>query len=357
MRRLTLIPLVLLASVLLSACGTPSAASWPGLAADKSNAYLANGAYVYAVRLSDGAKLWQYPDKSGTEQFFSNPVITPDGQLLIGSAGRDNALISLDPATGKEKWAAPFVASDHWVASPLVVDQTIFAANNNGSLYALQLSTGQMSWTLPIGRSLWGAPVTNGKLVFVTSLDHSLYAVDPAAQKIVWKTDLGGSAPGSPSVSADGSTLYVGSFARKVFAVDAASGAIRWTAAVKDWIWNTPILDGDSVYAADISGNLYSLGAPNGKNAWPTVQPDTAITGSPLALPNGVAVVTESGGLYAYDPTGSPLWPSVNIGGKIYTSPVASGDLILVAPMGSQYLLYAVNNKDGSMLPWHFDGK
>ncbi len=357
MKRLTLISLVLLVALALSACGTPISSSWPGLAADNTNAYLANGAFVYAVRLSDGSKAWQYPDKSGTEQFYSNPVITPDGQLLVGSAGQDKALISLDPATGKEKWAAPFKGSDHWVASPLVVDQTIYAGNNNGSLYALSLATGQLSWTLPIGRSLWGAPVTNGKLIFVTSLDHFLYAVDPETRKIVWKTDLGGSSTGSPSVSKDGSTLYIGSFAKKVFAIDAASGSIRWTADIKDWVWGAPTLDGDSLYAADISGNVYSFGAPNGKNAWPDTKPGGAITGSPLALSNGVVVATETGGLYAYDSQGGPLWPSVNIGGKIFTSPVASGDLILVAPMGGQYLLYAVNNKDGSMLPWHFDGK
>jgi outer membrane protein assembly factor BamB len=74
-------------------------------------------------------------------------------------------------------------------------------------------------------------------------------------------------------------------------------------------------------------------------------------------LQNGVAVVTESGFVYAYKPDGSTLWPPVNIGGKIYTTPVLAADRILVAPMGAQYLLYAVNSKDGSTLPWHFDGK
>ena len=119
--------------------------------------------------------------------------------------------------------------------------------------------------------------------------------MDPNAQKIVWKTDLGGSIPAAPLMATDGADLYVGSFARKVFAVDTATGAIRWTADLKDWVWDTPALDGDTIFAADISGNLYSLGAPNGKNAWPEVKPDGAITASPVAVPNGVVVATESG--------------------------------------------------------------
>jgi outer membrane protein assembly factor BamB len=214
-----------------------------------------------------------------------------------------------------------------------------------------------LAWSVPVGRSLWGAPSTDGKLIFVTSLDHFLYAVDPNSDKVVWKTDLGGSVPGSPFVAADGGSLYLGSFARRVYAVDPARGAVRWTANLQDWIWSAPTLIGNSVYTADISGNVYSLGATDGKNAWPPVKPDGPITGSPLALSNGVAVATESGFLYAYKPDGSTLWPPVNIGGKIYTTPVLAGDRILVAPMGGQYLLYAVNSKDGSVLPWHFDGK
>ncbi len=359
MKRLTVISLILLASVLLSACATgTSTASWPGLAADKDNAYLANGQFVYAVRLADAAKIWQYPAQGGTAEFFSDPVLTPDGQLLVGSSGRDNALYSLDPAKGTSKWAVPFTANDRWVASPLVVGNTIYAPNNNGTLYALQLATGQLAWSVPVGRSLWGTPSTDGKLIFVTSLDHFLYAVDPNSHKVAWKTDLGGAIPSSPFVASDGSSVYLGSFAKKVYAVDTGKGAVRWSADLKNWAWSTPILIGDTLIASDISGNLYSLAAASGKNTWPEVKPDGPITASPLALPDGgVVVATESGFLYAYKPDGSLLWPPVNIGGKIYTAPVLAGDRILVAPMGAPHWLYAVNSKDGSLVQWFFDGK
>ena len=362
MKRFLLISLVVLGAVLLSACsGSVSASSWPGLAADDKMAYLANGSFIYAVRITDGTKAWQYPDKSGTQQFYANPVVTTDGQVLVGSAGRDNQLTSLDTASGQQKWATPFVAGDRWVAPPLVAGDTVYAANNDGTLYVLKLATGEKLWALPISHDLWGAPVTNGKLIFVTSLDHFIYAVDPQAHKIVWKVDLGGSAPGSPVVSSDGSTLFIGSFAKKVFAVDSASGSMRWTADTKDWIWDAPTLGGDSLFAADISGNIYSLGAPNGKNAWSTLQPDGPITGSPLVLTGSTSqpgdsmlVATESGSLFAFDATGTKMW-DVTVSGQIYTSPVAAGDVILVAPLNTDFLLAAVS-KDGKLL-WKFTGK
>ena len=170
-------------------------------------AYLANGSFIYAVRLNDGTKAWQYPaDKAGTHLFYANPVLTSDGQLLVGSAGQDYQLTNLDIATGTMKWI--FAATDRWVAAPLVVGDTVYAANNDGTLYALKLATGEKLWTLHISRDLWGAPVTNGKLIFVTSLDHFLYAVDPQAHKVAWKINLGGSAPGSPAVSSDANVFF-----------------------------------------------------------------------------------------------------------------------------------------------------
>ncbi len=362
MKSLTLISLVLLGAVLLSGCSGSATigASWPGLAADTNNAYLAAGQYVYAVRLSDGAKVWQYPEKAGSQIFDSNPVLAPDGQLLVGSSGNDHSLVSLDPATGQAKWAAPFTgATDRWIAPPLVVTDTVYAPNNDGTLYALKLSSGEELWSLPISHSLWSAPVTDGKLVYLTSLDHFLYAIDPQGRKIVWKTDLGGPAPGSPAVSADGATLYIGSFASRIFAVNTADGSIRWSVKTTGWVWGTPVVNGSTLYAADINGQLYSLNTSDGSNAWAAVQPDGPITASLLLRTDGVIAATESGSLYAFDHNGARVWNASLIeagkGGTIYTTPVASGNLILDAPLSADFLLAAVNQNGG--LVWKFTGK
>lgn len=355
MKRLAFFFLIGTAALALSACGTATKVSWPGLAADADNAYLAEGSTVYAARLSDGIKVWTFPDKSSGQSFISNPTIAPDGQVLVASAGTDKGLYSLDPKTGRENWAGPLVADNHWVASPLVVGDTIYAPNNNGSLYAAELETGLLKWSLPLAGSLWSTPTSNGKLVFVTSIEHTMYAVDPEKHTVAWQQDLEGSAPGAATVSSDGSTLYVGSFGSKVFALDAASGAIRWTAEARDWVWGAPAQSGDTVFAADLSGRLYSLGSVNGKNAWPSLSPDGAIIANPIVLGDGVLVATESGSLYAFDNQGSKIW-DINVGGQIYTTPVIAGDKILVAPMKGNALISAVS-MDGKLLPWSFSGK
>jgi outer membrane protein assembly factor BamB len=90
------------------------------------------------------------------------------------------------------------------------------------------------------------------------------------------------------------------------------------------------------------------------KTNWAPIQPDGPITASALVVDDFILVATESGSIYEVDQEGrSKLWSQ--LGGKIYTAPVASGDLILVAPLGADAYLYAYG-KDGR-LAWEFPVK
>jgi outer membrane protein assembly factor BamB len=84
---------------------------------------------VYAVELSTGSEVWRYPvEPNNKHQFFAAPTLTPDGQLLVGSAGTEHVLLSLDPVTGEEIWTVPFLGSKGpWMAAPLVFDNRIYA--------------------------------------------------------------------------------------------------------------------------------------------------------------------------------------------------------------------------------------
>jgi outer membrane protein assembly factor BamB len=86
------------AAILLSSCTGRAGLnnSWPGLATDGETAYLASGQYVYAIDLSNGKEIWRYPEKGGTSiQFVAQPVIAPDGTVVIGSSGSDHRLVAL----------------------------------------------------------------------------------------------------------------------------------------------------------------------------------------------------------------------------------------------------------------------
>jgi len=358
-KRFFLFALLALVALALSACSASATNSnWPGLAADSNAAYLANGTQVIAVRLSDRADLWKYPQKADSKKvFYANPVILPDGRLLIGSAGSDHCLYVLDPtkisADTKEPAATCIFSSDQdrWIASPLVVDNTVYAPNNDGNLYAVNLTSGELLWSLKIGSGghLWSAPITDGKTLFLSSLDHNVYAIDIATHTIAWAADLKGSVSGSPALSADGKTLYVGSFNSKAFALNTATGKIIWQADTKNWVWGTPAVQGSTVYFADLDGQIYAFDAQTGKQVW-DVQPDGPITANPLLMEDRIVVVSESGSVSALGQDGKSAWANTySTTGKIYTTPVAAGDLVLVAPYGDKITLIALD-KDGKQV-------
>ena len=349
-KRFTLIFLALIGLLLLSGCATASTSgsSWPGLAADADAAYLADGALIYAVRLRDGAELWRYPQKAEAKTaFYATPVLLGDGRLVIGSAGTDHCLYVIDTtkvaADTKTPEATCFFAAakDRWIAAPLVVGDTVYAPNNDGTLYVVDLTSSELLWSMEIGGGghLWAAPTTDGTNLYISSLDHDVYAINIERREVVWTAELGGSVAGSPSLSADGRSLYVGSFDSKIYALSAADGSILWQVDATGWVWGSPAVDGDVVYAADIKGQLYALEAATGKILW-NAQPADAITGSPLVLEDKLIVTTESGNIFAYGKDGQQLWPAA-IKGKLYTPAVRSGDLILVAPLvtGAEYYM------------------
>ena len=356
-KKLILISLLALGALLLSACSgrTAVANTWHGLAADADRAYISAGSFIYAVDLKNGSEVWRYPAKADASLlYFANPVLTAGGQLLIGSAGKNHDFISLDPATGKEKWAKPFSgAAGTWVASPLVYKDTIYIPNTDGFLYTLNLGGSQIADPLEIGGTLWSAPVTDGSNLYISSLDHHVYIVDPATLKVTDSQDLGGAIPSSPAVGNDG--VYASSFASTIQFVK-RNNEPRVVTKTDNRVWGSPVLDGQTLYYADLGGKVYSLDLVSGNTNW-SVQPSDSVAAGLLIAGDQIYVASEPylksglGTLIALDRDGKTLW-SKEVGGKLYTTPVAAGDLILVAPFQASFTL-AAYDADGKQA-WLF---
>lgn len=353
--RLILFLALVLLALTLSACGgTPPAATWPGLAADGEAAYLTSGSTIYAVRLSDGGKLWTF-QSSAKSVFYANPAFTSDGQLLVGSAANDHTLFRLDPKAsdaGRVTWTFTG-AKDHWVAAPLVVGDIVYAPNADGNLYVFDLSIpgdDKLTNTVQLGGKLWSQPVLAGDHIIVPSLDHNVHFLDAKTLKELNTHTLGGAIPGGGAF--DEKYLYIGSFDSAMVAMSATDATPGWITPVQSWIWGAPLLVDGTLYFGDLGGTFYVMNAADGKII-ASFQPDGGILASPIFVDGHIVFVTEGGTVYSLKPGETTPLSLEKLTTKLYTAPVAAGDLILVAPFQSDTSLLIALDKDGKQV-WSF---
>ncbi|MEP6895419.1 MAG: PQQ-binding-like beta-propeller repeat protein [Chloroflexota bacterium] len=372
-KKILLVTVILLAAVLLSGC--TGSTTWFGLSVSGDVAYVANNTAVHAIDVNTGTELWTFAgEKAGglpfgqsPKLFDVSPLVTEDGLVIIPSSGNDHIIYAVNPKNIPDpKKPSPTVtwkftgAKGHWIAEPLILGDHLFAPNSDGKIYVLDLKDGQTVKTAikviePFkdmagqpGR-LWSQPVSDGKRLYVTSLDHSVFAIDLETYNVVWHEELGGAIPGGAVLGSDG-MLYVGSFAKQLERFDPATGKHEPVVNTKGWIWGTPVVDGDNLYFGDVvsgvGGYFYSYNTKTGKLNWEPVKLDSEITASPLVLPERILVATNKGKIDAISSTGSvSVWfEPANVKSKAYTTPVSTGDSVLVSYIESDYYLIALDS-------------
>jgi outer membrane protein assembly factor BamB len=317
------------------------ATGWSGITVNEETVYFSYGPHAYALNLKNGAKQWQFPaEPINNVDFYAAPVLADkNSQLLV--AGFDSVLYSVNPVNGSENWS--FVAAENrYVAPPLATKDGIFAANSDNSLYGLDYD-GLLQWEFETEDPLWASPIwsENCGCIYQVSMDHYLYAINPENGKLIWKSeDLGGPIVTNPSVSEDG-LILLATFNNEVIALDEESHQVAWRFGTSDWAWATPVIDGEQVYASDISGTFYTLDLHSGELLW-QVQPGGGIYSSPLVQDGMIYFSTDTSSLVVLSQEGV-VQRTQPVEGKLYASPVGAGDKVLLAPSEAEYFLVALS--------------
>ncbi len=247
------------------------------------------------------------------------------------------------------KWV--FHTPEAIVSSPTVSNGVVYFGSSDNFLYAVDEGTGKLKWKFDAHGNVGSSPAASGGAVFVVSLDGHLYAVDAesGAQKWAFATlgERRHSAPGidyaapstemmpepwdlflsSPTVR-DGA-VYFGSGDGHVYAVDAATGKMRWTFETGNVVHASPAVDGGLVYVGSYDAYFYALDAATGNLAWKFKTGEDAqghlMTGIPgsAAVADGLVVFgCRDGNVYALDAkTGSRRWQFSANGSWVIATP------------------------------------
>lgn len=347
-------------SIVLTGCGVlinPS--SWPGISVYEDTVYVAYESHVYALQANNGIERWRFPDEADSNiNFFAAPVITSDGQLIVGSyssgANNNNFLYSLEIERGNQIWRFDG-ASNRYIGSPFVTSDAIFAPNADNTLYKINLNgLPNLNWSFQADEPLWAPPVLDGGRLYLASMDHHLYALGEESGRIEWiSEDLGSAVASPPLVGANGD-LFVGTFGSQIVSINPTNGRLRWASDTEDWVWSSPAEADGKLYAGDQSGTFFIWDSSSGNELW-RMKADGAIIGSPLIIGAKIFFASEAGSVYVVEPVGENNWKYnviKSIEGRLLGPLVSAGNLILIGVVEAEVILVAID-QDGNQ-EWVF---
>ncbi len=211
----------------------------------------------------------------------------PDGKILTGtevsygipSSGTQQVILTIHLGDKDKSWNIELQIRDYainfneWVCvganyngfkgtcpvfSPDGKTVYIITFNKTTCLYAFNVETGEKIWVYePSAASGSYNPLTvnpvTGDIYFGTTANGQFYCVN-AKGDLKWKFDGAGSMKSAaPAVNKDGSVVFIGDGAGNIFALDAASGSKKWSAAL-----------GSAAAGLLVNGNELVAGAVNG---------------------------------------------------------------------------------------------
>lgn len=247
------------------------------------------------------------------------------------------------------------------LSSPVVQGGSVYAGSSDGKLYAIDRARGTERWQFASRGPIASSPAVSEGLVYFSSLDGKVYAVEAETGKERWSFATGGerrfTAPGihgaiprtermpdpfdvflsSPAVV--GGTVYIGSGDQTVYALDAATGALRWTFVTGDVVHASPAVVSGTVYVGSWDRNLYALDAATGRERWRyTTGDDTTFynqigIASSAAVSDGLVFVGgRDGHFHVVDQaTGALRWKHDNRRGWTIGSPAVRDGVVYFA--------------------------
>lgn len=308
--------------------------SSPAVASDGTLYIGSLSGLLYSIT-SYGVLKWSFPTGSYISQ--SSPVIGVDGTIYIGSSDYYFYAINV---TGHLKWRC-FMQSMLDSSPAIGMDGTLFIGTRTNYLYAIT-SSGDIKWRYEMNGPISSSPSIDSKgIIYIASHDSYLYAITSSGN-LRWRNRTGDEIWSSPVISSDGTSIYIGSDDKCLYAFRSSNGHLQWKYATSDWIRSSPVVGSDgTIYVGSYDTHIYAINA-HGQMKWrfPT---NNYVQSSPKLGADGfIYVGSDDSYAYAINPLGELQWryktaswvlstPAVGSDGTVY---FGSGDGYFYAVTG-----------------------
>jgi outer membrane protein assembly factor BamB len=258
-----------------------------------------------------------------------SPLTIARGTMLVES---QHLLRAFDMRDGTQRWSFPLRGI---YVSPAVAGKYVFIrseAGNKGQMLALDIESGQILWAFTPKRlssaanSYFGghltSPVVVDGTVFVGA-GKEVYALDAASGAVRWEFSAK-QYISSSATAADG-RIYISDF-DAFYAIDQKTGALVWSYPTTMTLYFAPVISGQTVLLSS-GGQLVALDTSSGKQRWAASLPGEDVI--PTAVQGSRAFVKSTATLYALDlASGKQLWQARDL--NYISLPAIAGDQVFV---------------------------
>jgi outer membrane protein assembly factor BamB len=318
--------------------GQTASASPSSIVVDGGLAIAVSTNQVVALDVTTGDQRWRLGRAPG---YLVPAAVDPSSGILVFTQGRGGSatLVAVRMADRSEMWRFPVgsALSRPLRGAPVIADGTVFVGGDDGSVYAIDLTSGARRWTYRAGGMVQTSPAAAGGSVYAVAEDGSsgratLVAIDASTGKRRWSYSPSGVAlhVSAPTV-ADG-RVFVGFGDGTVRAFDAATGRVLWTARVRGLFsaMNAIAAEGGAVYPIDATGALYRFDAATGERAWDFQFTTTCVRSAPLVARGYAYVGLDDGSVAAVDvASGKQVWIADTGTGAVGGMAAADGTLLV----------------------------
>jgi outer membrane protein assembly factor BamB len=221
-------------------------------------------------------------------------------------------------------------------------------ANHSGYSSALAPQTNNVLWTFMTGLEMSGSTsVVDGK-VYVGSWDKKIYCLDATTGGKIWDYTTGLEITSSPAIV--NGKVYIGSNDGKVYCLDASTGGKLWDYQTGADVVSSPTVLNGNVYVGSRDHKVYCLNAETGIKIWDYPTGDDIIS-SPAVSDGKVFIGSWDDKVYCLNAeTGAWIW-DYTTGNDVYSSPAVADNKVYIG--SSDYKLYCLDALSGSKL-WDY---
>lgn len=294
---------------------------------------------LHALDAATGERLWAKPDSALDGDWINASPAVGDGMVYVGINRPASEVWAFDAVTGATRWRIGASISNI-VGSPTLAGSVLYVATTEDQVLALDAATGARIWEAKPngggGSGFYSSPTVADGKVFAASLNHRIYALDAVSGTVLWSFQTGGHNSSTPAV-VDG-TVYFGSRDGNVYAVDANTGALRWKVqygtGILASIQSSPAVSDGTVYiGTNNDRRVIALNAATGAVRW-TFRAGGVVLSSPAVASGVVYVGSDGGSVYGLRATnGQRLW-SARLSGAVDSGPVVAQGKVYAATYG-----------------------